>query len=381
VLINTTGDVIHYFPSGMILAWSFIDEGFIVTGVQDTSDSTGGITRMLMGVSDIYGNEIIPPVYSVLWSFSEGYARVGVFTDDEPPQRLFGYIDTEGNEIIPPRFYLGGNVSHGLIPVATGNLTRSQWGLIDIHGNEVIPFGKYASIDTFSGGLARVAGTGIERGLFGFINTLGELVIPMRYTRANGFYEGLSAVMTGTTTWDYIEAIFENGEIRYERVTEWDARWGFIDGAGNEILPLEYDEVRNFSNGMAAVAVGAYDGTQTVLTWGFVNTAGEVIVTPKYAWVSDFVDGYAVVNEGGATARTQDTHIENFIIVGEDILMGGVYKIIDRWGREVLTLDYDAVGVLSEGILPVNSGKLYDWTGSDWSLVENGRWGYILLNK
>lgn len=49
---------------------------------------------------------------------------------------------------------------------------------------------------------------------------------------------------------------------------------GYIDEAGNEIIPLIYSGVRDFSEGLAAVRIGNWANGK----WGFINDAGELII-------------------------------------------------------------------------------------------------------
>lgn len=53
---------------------------------------------------------------------------------------------------------------------------------------------------------------------------------------------------------------------------------GYIDEAGNEIIPLIYSGVRDFSEGLAAVRTGNWaDGK-----WGFINAAGELVIDYRF---------------------------------------------------------------------------------------------------
>jgi hypothetical protein len=137
-----------------------------------------------------------------------------------------------------------------------------KWGYIDTTGTEVTPL-KYYRVWDFSEGMAVVSVDGNEDGgkendskgndgsqdddaqimeKYGFIDETGSEVIPPEYDDADGFSEGLAAVAIGNLDEGY--------------------QWGFIDKAGNELIQIKYDEVSSFSERMAAVAV---DGK-----WGFV---------------------------------------------------------------------------------------------------------------
>ena len=64
-------------------------------------------------------------------------------------------------------------------------------------------------------------------------------------------------------------------------------KWGYIDGYGKVIIPLEYEEVGNFSEGLAAVRK---DGK-----WGYINLKNEVVIPFEFTnrGVSSFKNGVA----------------------------------------------------------------------------------------
>ncbi len=59
-------------------------------------------------------------------------------------------------------------------------------------------------------------------------------------------------------------------------------QWGFVNEEGQEVVPCQYDEVRDFEDGelMAAVRRGGQ--------WGFVNQEGQEVVPCRYDEVRDF---------------------------------------------------------------------------------------------
>ena len=73
-------------------------------------------------------------------------------------------------------------------------------------------------------------------------------------------------------------------------------KWGAIDYAGNIYVPLEFDRAgRLFSEGLLNVA-RYYD---EVLKWGIVDIYGREIVPLMYEWISQFKNGVARVQYGG----------------------------------------------------------------------------------
>ncbi len=76
----------------------------------------------------------------------------------------------------------------------------------------------------FSDGLACVE----LNNKYGFIDKAGNEVIPIKYDYARSFEDGISRV-------------------------ELNSKWGFIDKTGREITPIIYDEIYPFENGVAMV--------------------------------------------------------------------------------------------------------------------------------
>jgi len=95
----------------------------------------------------------------------------------------------------------------------------------------------------------------------------GETVIPCQYANAKNFSEGLAAVQDA----------FDN-------------KWGFIDKTGQEICPLIFKKIESFSEGLAAVK---FKGK-----WGFIDKKGNCVISCDYKEVDNFSGGYAKVRYG-----------------------------------------------------------------------------------
>jgi hypothetical protein len=194
--------------------------------------------------------------------------------------------------------------------VRIGDWDTGMWGFINTSCEEVIP-PKYDWVGDFSEGMAAVRVGCWRTGKWGFINTSGEEVVPPKYDSVRDFADGLAAVRIG------------NDPI---------GRWGLINSIGEEIVPPRYAEIRNFSEGMAAVRAGEWDTGK----WGFINSAGEEVVPPKYDGVGDFIEGLATVH------------------VGE--LRTGKWGFVNSAGEEVVPPIYDVTLPFSEGLAAVLVG-------------------------
>jgi hypothetical protein len=65
-------------------------------------------------------------------------------------------------------------------------------------------------------------------------------------------------------------------------------KWGFVDHEG-QLLPLRFDDVGPFQDGMAAARLGTL--------WGFVSTRALIAVPPTFEAVTGFMGGVAVVRQ------------------------------------------------------------------------------------
>ena len=57
-------------------------------------------------------------------------------------------------------------------------------------------------------------------------------------------------------------------------------KWGFVDKDGTVVIPLQYEDARSFSNGLAAVKKGK--------KWGFVDLENNMVIAPQFEDVRDF---------------------------------------------------------------------------------------------
>lgn len=149
---------------------------------------------------------------------------------------------------------------------------------------------KYEYTGKLSEGLIRVKAGVYPQYNCGYINTLGEEVIPLIYSGVKDFHEGLAVV----------------------RVGNWSTgKCGFINATGDVVVSFRYDKVMPFRNGIAKVK---QDGE-----WFFIDLQENMVISLRnYSGSTYFYDGYAVVE------------IENY------------YGIINQNGKEVVPCIFPA---------------------------------------
>ena len=317
-------------------------EGLAVVVVDDGTEYEVNNYRGKCCFIDQTGKEVIPAKYDTASNFSEGLAMVGVYNSRYTNllgtwyNFTCGFIDKTGKEVVPCKYDAAHPFSEGLAAVRVGNDSATwKWGFIDKTGKEVISPRRYRTVSDFSDGLARVE----NQGLYGYIDQTGKEVIPCQYSDAGDFSDGLASVYVGefpggkygfidktgkmvipaefnnegsgahysfSEGMAAVEAVDRRGccyidktgrevfSTRYlvgtknfsegfAAVTQGYNRWGFIDKAGNEVVPCQYAEASSVSEGMAAVAVVASvdEHYNRTFKWGFICLGDAPVVEPE----------------------------------------------------------------------------------------------------
>jgi hypothetical protein len=73
-----------------------------------------------------------------------------------------------------------------------------------------------------------------------------------------------------------------------------DGKFGYRDRKRVEVIAPKYDFANEFSEGFAAVGVGAYPGTK----WGYIDLTGKMVIEPKFDEAYAFSEGIAAVRMG-----------------------------------------------------------------------------------
>ena len=117
-----------------------------------------------------------------------------------------------------------------------------QQNLANAGASVAIP-GQWASVDSFSEGLARVRDGNRK---YGYIDEKGNLVIPCNWKSAGPFSEGLAVVVDANK------------------------KYGFIDKTGKLVIPCQWEDAMNFHLGRA----GVKDKNGK---WGCIDKTGKVV--------------------------------------------------------------------------------------------------------
>ena len=322
------------------------------------------------------GKEVIKPEYDVATDFENGFAKVKL-------NGRWGCINKKGKVVVPIEYNTVLPIREGLAGVRRGYIYEQETGYVDMSGNEVVPFKSYDDFSSFSGGLASVSLSGRH----GFINKLGEVVIPLKYDDASYFSDNIAPVkMSGK--WGAIDRSgTEIIPLKYDAISyendkvddgiiymgfregmlsvKLNGKWGYVNQYGVEVIPMLFDEVATFfRGGMASVRLND--------KWGYVNLSGDIVVQPKYDDANDFFDDLTSVS------------------------LNGKWGYIDKAGREIIPLKYDYAKEFNDGLGAIKVGDKWgyiDKTGKEVipfiyedadyfsenlaAVKKDGKWGFI----
>jgi len=121
-----------------------------------------------------------------------------------------------------------------------------------------------------------------------------------------------------------------------------DGKWGYIDGQGHVVIPLQFDAALPFSEGLAAFGVRRGVFRRDWFKWGYVDQTGAVVIKPQFEKASRFSEGLACVNVGGGIRTDRK-------LWGRRYFMGGKYGFIDKRGQFVVKPTYTSASGFCEG--------------------------------
>lgn len=276
--------------------WTIFNE----KGVYNQGDSK-------YGYMDKTGKIKIPAQFDYAYDFKEGLAVVYMYPsgkgvvlpDSIEPYGMHGFINAKGEYVFSHKGFLS-DFSNGLAVV------HDKEGKYVINHKLEKVFGvDFVAVGPFSEGYAPVKTKGTAypsplEGKWSFINMTGKLATDQEFEEVREFSEGMAVVKN-------------NG------------KWGAIDSRFNLVIDYQYDNAQTFTYGLLAVEKngkwGYVDRTGKVIIdfvydnafifasglasvslndkCGFINTKGEIVIPFKFEYTKGFFEGLSAVQENG----------------------------------------------------------------------------------
>jgi RNA polymerase sigma factor (sigma-70 family) len=195
----------------------------------------------------------------------------------------------------------------------------------------------------------------VKGGKYGYMNAAGQLVIPAQFDSAGEFRNGLAAVEKGAR-WE---------KDREGQIRRLSGKFGYIDEKGKFVIEPKFDGAERFSEGFAAVRVGA--------KWGYADRTGKIAVEPRYMTARAFSEGRGRVQREDHSCNYVDKEGKTFPVWfgdGASDFSEGLAAVrardftgyIDLTGKRAIDKPFDSVKPFSEGLAAVE---------------VDGKWGYI----
>ena len=217
---------------------------------------------------------------------------------------------------------------------------------------------------------------------FGYADTLGQLVVPVRFDYASDFSDGLALVGIGprdVRKFGYIDpsgravipaeydeaAVPQNGLLKVMRREGIAEQWGYLSTDGTTVVPLEYGKLMKPAEGLIAAAKGTWTPGESALSrprfegkWGFLDYEGNVAIPFGFVDAHSFQDGVAAVAvegkyypkwgfidaRGNTVVPFRYYEVNNFregLAVVARVIDGVVrYGFIDSDGNELISPQY-----------------------------------------
>lgn len=206
-------------------------------------------------------------------------------------------------------------------------------GYIDTLGNVVIPFDFEVALD-FNDGRAQV----MQNGKRGFIDGKGNIVIPCLYNEVSSFNHDIARVK-------------KNG------------KYGFIDRHGYEVLPCVYSDIGSIREGIVLVQ---YQGLKCYIEPDFNGHARLIYKETGEFDVLEEGDGYVKKSLFDSMKQPDGDFHEGMASIRERTLGDWnnlfLYGFIDNEGNEIIPCVYSFVSDFDKGIAVVE---------------KEGKWGAI----
>jgi hypothetical protein len=185
-LINKKGDII--ITEGFKTILPFSKAGFAYAQTRKKNYviiNTKGKVLKTLGAMRICNNYTTPMIY-----------KCGITIVQDTITEKFGGINEKGDIIIPLVYDGCGGEDDGIILFNSGGTktkedswiekTGGTWCMLDATGKVIFKNLQADKVDRFAEGMACIT----KNGLYGFINTKGEIVIEPQFTEKPGYFDG-----------------------------------------------------------------------------------------------------------------------------------------------------------------------------------------------
>lgn len=296
----------------------------------------------------------------------------------------WGVIDTTAFTVVQPKYEIVQEFVNGVSLVKS----KGKWGVIDQLGNHILP-PQYDGVTFLKGTDNQMVKVTVNAQKYGLMDTLGQLLVDLKYDDLGILQEGRLAVRMGTN-WGYVT---KNGRMviipKFQKVAsfseglaavKYQRKWVFIDPQGQIQLDNNFKAIGNFKQGKAWV--------KTKEGVGFIDANGTTTIPFDFSQAFDFNNGiarvmkdgkYGLIDENGSyILKPKFNHIAPFDENGLAIVRYGNkvtrYGIINQTGRLITTQHFQKIEPFKEGRALVRHKRGYGFIDKNGVLVIEGNY-------
>lgn len=238
---------------------------------------------------------LIEPIYEFGELYGENYSLV-------KKDGKYGFVNNSGELITAFDYEAAAHHNHNLILVQKNSkytfLDKSMLSgqHFDFAGNPQFNEEYDMVMSSYTDDFSII----VLGGKYGYINDIGEEIIPPMYDEAT-FFDGQFAAVKMGDKWGAIDKA--NGKMIDFKYTEMKAfigkntvvrkgkKWGIVDIEDKVIVPIKFKYLSSFNNDNVAMA-------KRGKTWGVINTLGETVIDFEYDFDVEYLslmqltDGY-----------------------------------------------------------------------------------------
>lgn len=297
------------------------------------------------------GSLLLEPDYAAVGCYSDGMAAVslaGEETGGETPRfqgGRFGYVDADGVLTVAMQYRQAFPFSEGrafavdasgvLVLLERSGQELASFPQAELWEGESVQFSEGLAVIPVKAGGDEPAEEKAEK------DELAEFA-PRAYLVLDS---GGREICTLTDAWVDFMGGYHGGRIAAAETGEWTqdedgqfcftaapGSWGYRDERGEIAVDFQFDEVRPFADGLAAVCFREENGREA---WGFVSSEGEMTVPAEYDGARSLEDGVGA------------------------LMSEGRWAYVDQAGELLTGFNYEEAGSFREGIALVRrSGRM-----------------------
>jgi len=197
-----------------------------------------------------------------------------------------GYINMQGREVVPTIYDMFKGNGGWARPVSEGRIVvkrNGDYGVIGTGNQTIVPFtSTITDIDDYRGGVARIRRNQSTSWLDKNGKTTNDPNAKNENDDAMAATNNAASKNGSPSNASSNNNPMSAAQTKSPRSTpfttlqpdEQDGRWGFVDDKNVTMITYSFDEVRPFSEGLAAVRVND--------KWGFVNLGGELVIPFRF---------------------------------------------------------------------------------------------------